>query len=265
MYMRGCVFRLSLLFVLIHFAHVLGLFLGVSVKVLYFQALTVQNCLLLLLIRLSLLFLFGALIGCNALASDGKTNVDVLLFDELPEQYLPPSVAARELLINLHQQKEKALTAWLAGELEPERYRAVIDSLSELSIDVAAYLAPEDSLLPELLLESFLNSYGSMSSFISSSRVGIIGPGSVVIIISLGCWFGSVCSILCVGRPYRYSKNILIAQRSPAFNPASSCLNASSSNAVSRSISWLSCSLGLRPPGFPLCPFTNGIYCYLHC
>jgi hypothetical protein len=110
--------------------------------------LTAQNYLLLLLIRLSLLFLLAALTGCNAGTSDGNTAVDVLLFDELPEQELPPSVAARELLIDLHKQKEKALTAWLAGELEPERYRAVMGSLSNLSDEVAVYLAPEDSLLP---------------------------------------------------------------------------------------------------------------------
>jgi hypothetical protein len=95
--------------------------------------------------------LLAALTGCNAGTSDGNTAVDVLLFDKLPEQELPPSVAARELLIDLHQQKEKALTAWLAGELEPERYRAVMDSLSNLSDEVAVYLAPEDSLLPGCL------------------------------------------------------------------------------------------------------------------
>ena len=106
-----------------------------------------KNCAPLLLTRLLLLFLTACLLGCNSSPGAGSTNVDVLLFDEIPELDLPNSIAARELIVELHQQKEQALTAWLAGELAPERYRAVMDSLGTLTSEVAAYLAPEDSLL----------------------------------------------------------------------------------------------------------------------
>jgi hypothetical protein len=143
---------LSIIFVTISFAPIFGSLLPQMLK---FALIYKKHSAQVRASTIMLLFVLASCCGDGMLSEGGNVAVDVLLFDELPEPELPPSVAARKLVIELHLQKEKALTAWLAGELEPGRYRAVMDSLSTLTDEVAAYLAPEDSLLLERLQQTW--------------------------------------------------------------------------------------------------------------